>query len=258
MDADSDVEDNEPCLSAATLEALKLFALSSGIAVNPETADVVSAVRSHFDIHEREQVFHIMYGEGTEREIKFDVFGVKRTLGQTLSSTGLTIWRAAEHLCQWIFDHPDRFNGKIVCELGAGLGMVSILLDKLHVCRQLVSTDGDDDTVDLLLRNVNSCDSKDIAVSKLYWGDHDVFVATYPDKFDILCAADIIYEREQIEPLISTVTQIMKPNGEFILAFARRNVPMDAVIAQAASVGLKWEVIDEDIATSEHIYRFFW
>ena len=88
----SDDEDNEPSLSAATLEALKLFALSSGITVNAETTDVVSAVRSHFDIHEREQVFHIIYGEGTEREINFDVFGVKRTLGQTLSSTGLTMY----------------------------------------------------------------------------------------------------------------------------------------------------------------------
>ena len=87
----SDGDDNEPCLSAATLEALKLFALSSGIAVSPETTDVVSAVRSHFDIQEREQVFHISYGEGTDREIKFDLFGVKRVLGQTLSSTGLTM-----------------------------------------------------------------------------------------------------------------------------------------------------------------------
>jgi predicted nicotinamide N-methyase len=62
-------------------------------------------------------------------------------------------WRAAEHLCQFIIDNPDRFQGKSVCELGAGLGLVSILLDKLNVCSSLVSTDGCEDTVRLLIEN---------------------------------------------------------------------------------------------------------
>ena len=90
------------------------------------------------------------------------------------------------------------------------LGMVSILLHKMHVCRQLVSTDGDDDTVDLLRRNVNECDATAISVSKLWWGQWEEFTTLHPSKFDVLCAADVIYEREQIEPLMSTVAQIMK------------------------------------------------
>ena len=62
-------------------------------------------------------------------------------------------WRAAEHLCQYIIDHPQIFRGKVCCELGAGLGLVSILLDKMDECASLLVTDGDEDTMNLLIDN---------------------------------------------------------------------------------------------------------
>ena len=51
----------------------------------------------------------------------FQVNGVKRELGQTLSSTGLTIWRAAEHLCEYMVNQPQRFMNRKSCELGTVL-----------------------------------------------------------------------------------------------------------------------------------------
>ena len=51
-------------------------------------------------------------------------------------------WRAAEHLCQYIIDNPKRFESKSVCELGAGLGLVSIFLEKCCQCAEIVATDG--------------------------------------------------------------------------------------------------------------------
>ena len=80
----------EPTLSAATLEALKLFALSSGIDVGSSGDEIVSAVRDHFDVQDKDQTFHYEY-KNESREVRFSVKGVKRELGQTLSSTGLTM-----------------------------------------------------------------------------------------------------------------------------------------------------------------------
>ena len=37
---------------------------------------------------------------------------------------------------------------------GCGLGMVSILLDKLNICKSIIATDGDDDTMVLLAENI--------------------------------------------------------------------------------------------------------
>jgi predicted nicotinamide N-methyase len=118
-------------------------------------------------------------------------------------------WRAAEHLCQYIIDYPEVFNGKSVCEVGSGLGLVSILLEKLNYCSELVVTDGDEDTLQLLIENKIDNDCL-FDTSYLLWGEHDDFLSDHSAGFDILIGADIIYEEEQIFPLLLTVSALMK------------------------------------------------
>ena len=224
-------------------------------------------------------------------------------------------WRAAEHLCQFIIDNPATFRGKSICELGAGLGLVAVLIDKLDYCSssantagsggetagntgKLVATDGDEPTMQLLIENKvdNECffDS-----SFLYWGQCEDFLSEYPDKFQVVIAADVIYEDEQIEPLIDTVCTILQGeimcrywmgvitcmlftillsfrtilislltiepiiigSGEFILAFARRNVAIDKVFQAADRRGLEWRIVDEHaegVSGVEPIYSLTW
>ena len=61
--------------------------------------------------------------------------------------------------------------------------------------------------------------------------------------------------------LISSVPVLLfvlsSGEGVFYLAFARRNVKMDEVLAKAETLGFAWDVADEDPQTSENIYRFF-
>lgn len=256
---DSD-NDGLPQLSLETLNALKQFAVESGVSGvlaedngDDGEPDIISSVRSHFELKERENVFDISYKakNGSETKVDFKVKGLKQELGQTLSSTGLTIWRAAEHLCQFIIDNPDRFNDKTVCELGAGLGLNSIMIEKCCTCSELVSTDGCEDTVRLLIDNKidNECF---FSTSFLWWGEHEDFLSEYPNGFDVLVAADVIYEDEQIEPLLSTVNDLLRDSGEFILAFCRRNVPIDKVLAMAEErYGMQWKKIENTHAPSE-------
>lgn len=121
-------------------------------------------------------------------------------------------WRAAEHLCQFIIDNPPFFRGKTICELGAGLGLVAVLIEKLGYCdspSSLVITDGDEPTLDLLIENKvdNECFFE---TNYLYWGQNDDFLSTYPDKFEVVIAADVIYEESQVEPLLDTVAAILR------------------------------------------------
>ena len=182
-------------------------------------------------------------------------------------------WRAAEHLCQFAVDHPEFFRGRRICELGAGLGLVAVLLEKLGYCSSsdhdqdpsdsagggggggngsgssnsvegwLVATDGDEATLELLRQNkADNCCS--FGTEFLYWGQcgaflrrncctndsnssssssngssgsgsssaaaTSAFAASDAAKFDLVVAADVIYEETQVEPLLDTVTQIMK------------------------------------------------
>lgn len=81
-------------LSAETLAALKMFAVESGVedAANDDgTEDIISKVQNHFDVKERDDNFNYDFGKGTEYAISVSLSGVKREIGQTLSSTGLTM-----------------------------------------------------------------------------------------------------------------------------------------------------------------------
>ena len=82
--------DSEPTLSLATLAALQEFASFSGITLNSED-DVISTVRDHFDVKDKRQTFPFTFERFGFKTIEFSVKGVKRHLGQTLSSTGLTM-----------------------------------------------------------------------------------------------------------------------------------------------------------------------
>ena len=57
---------------------------------------------------------------------------------------------------------------------------------------------------------MHNLDSNIIA-EKLYWGRNvDEFVNKYRNQFDIVIAADVIYEESQVVPLIETVVQILR------------------------------------------------
>ena len=125
----------------------------------------------------------------------------------------------------------------------------------MRVSPLLVATDGDDDTITLLNNNVNS-NNANVIVDNVYWGNHNHFVDKYPNGFDIVIAADVIYEKEQVLPLLVTVNDILKKKGQFILAFARRNVPIDLVLSAADDLGLNYNIIDNDASGTEPIYCF--
>lgn len=278
-------------LSADTLAALKEFAAMSGVQIDnkkkshprvgidaghadeeedeDDPLSILSSLKNHFQLpaSERETTYPIHYetspGVADRRTIDFTVKGIKRELGQTLDSTGLTIWRAAEHLCQYLIDHPQRFSHRKVCELGCGLGLVSILLEKMALPNtRIVATDGDEPTMQLLIENKVDCEC-DFETAYLYWGEDEDFVQEYcsDGKFDVLLAADVIYEDEQVRPLLTTATHILKPDGEFILAFARRNVPMGKVLHVATELGMHYETLTDDVGGmhsydgTEPIYR---
>jgi predicted nicotinamide N-methyase len=121
-------------------------------------------------------------------------------------------WRAAEHLCQFIIDNPSFFRGKSICELGAGLGLVAVLLEKLEYTSNggsLVITDGDEPTLKLLIENKVDNDCY-FDTSFLYWGENEDFLSTYPDKFQGVIAADVVYEECQVEPLLDSVCAILR------------------------------------------------
>ena len=82
----------------------------------------------------------------------------------------------------------------------------------MNVSSLVVATDGDEDTMDILNFNIEQTNSK-IFSRKLWWGDRsdeEKVLAVDElggEKYDVLMAADVIYEESQIIPLLTTVSR---------------------------------------------------
>lgn len=288
MDGEVGLDDDAIALSPETLAALREFALGKGVVfggtaagdggedggsegeggegdekrtkVSPDVVGLVRAVQKHFDVQEKEQIFKIAYGD-----VRFEVLGLKRELGQTLDSTGLTIWRAADRLCEYMVAHQEAFRGRRVVELGCGLGVVAILLAKLQLDNpQIVATDGDDKSMQLLQRNMHAtgCAEGNLVPADLLWSTSPEELSPFLDRFapfDLVLAADVIYDDAQVAPLCSTAAALLlrSPEARFYLAFARRNVPVGDFLRAAEAAGLAWEVVLET-GEGEAIYCLRW
>jgi predicted nicotinamide N-methyase len=197
----------------------------------------------------------------TTRPLHITLHGYKAELGQTLSSTGLTLWRASHTLSHWIL-HSREVRGKLILELGAGLGLNSIAAYHRGAL-SVYATDGDSATLAYLRRNVaqNCCEhvnfiqtdtdatvimkshshvtpppplsSRTIECHQLIWGHALSDFQSTHGVFDVIMGADIIYLVDQLPPLWATVDALLTQYGMFVLAYARRNVSMDRVLEHA-------------------------
>jgi predicted nicotinamide N-methyase len=271
LDGEVGLEDEAITLSPATLAALMEFAREKGVKVerreeegeSEEAVDVVRAVQQHFDVKDKETIFRPSFGG-----VVLELMGLKRELGQTLDSTGLTIWRAADHLCEYMSDNREMFIDKDVCELGCGLGVVAILLNKFALGARILATDGDDKTLALLQKNMNnnSCDEL-LTAEKLLWSEDDEELEAFMQskcggrKFDIILAADVIYDETAVLPLAATCAALLKPQpGAYVLlGFARRNVPVGNFLSSVGAKGLKGTLVKSyGEFGNEAIYKLEW
>ncbi|GKY90519.1 hypothetical protein MPSEU_000025600 [Mayamaea pseudoterrestris] len=182
------------------------------------------------------------------RDICLQFKGHKQELGQTLNSTGLTLWRASNILCDFMLLHAaDYVVNKNIIELGAGLGLCGILASHLGAS-SVILTDGDTDTLDNCRANVaTNCNvGMNVSCRQLVWGRRvDEFVHTL-GQYDVVMGADIIYLEQVLEPLfLQTIPKLLKDDGTFLLAYARRNVSIDLVLQFAAQAGLTFTQYDE-------------
>lgn len=168
---------------------------------------------------------------------KILLHGHKAENGQTIPSTGLTLWRAAPLLCDFMQQNASLIEDQRVLELGAGLGLCGITAELLGA-REVCMTDGDTDTLAQLRENVKANGCTKITCPQLRWGHRVAEFVEHHGKFDIIIAADIIYVEDILEPLFDTVVALM--GHTFLLSYARRNVKIDLVMECADRHHLSW------------------
>jgi len=252
--ADKD-DDGVPSLGAAALAALADFAVERGLmrAEDVDPTTLVTAVAQRCDTAERDDEWTYRFGT-----IDVVLRGVRRDLGQTLTSTGLTLWSGADRLAEFVFAHRGEYlAGKSVVELGCGLGLVGILASKCGA-DPVVLTDGDASTVERLEDNValNCPNTVGVHCLQLDWSDRPSIeaIVTSHGRFDNVLAADVCYSDEAISPLFDAAARLIHPQGVLFLSYTQRGVHPDVVHAAATKAGFTWTKADVN-AGPDCIYR---
>lgn len=195
--------------------------------------------------------FAIPLETGEQEQIEISLVGRRADEAQMLSSTGLTLWRAAPILCSYLITHSESLvKGKQILELGAGMGLAGVVAGVLGASGVFL-TDGDSESLSNMRANIqrNSSlvpSSTNIQCLQLKWGSRigefkaKCNLPTPAGLFDLVMGSDIIYVETILEPLFQTVDALLSPSGSFVLAYARRNVKIDLVFQTADRFGFQW------------------
>jgi predicted nicotinamide N-methyase len=217
--------------------------------------------------------------EDDARFVNIQIRGYKTDADEVWQSTGLTLWRASDYLARYQMDNLHLFHNKRILELGAGLGLNGILAwrstvssvvsssDNTHVC----ITDGDSDALVHLRENVKRNIKVDdgngiinkVSCHQLIWGQDssETFLSQVANKqkFDVIIASDIIYSTVIVEPLWETIKTLLKEkDGVFIMAYARREVPVsiEMVLKVAVQRGFLYELVKKNDEEGIWVYAF--
>ena len=152
--------------------------------------------------------------------------------------SGHYLWPAAPALAEYLLQSS--LQPAAVLELGAGCALASITaLQVFPTIQYLVATDHDPGTVERAEGNHDATleylgDERfaerllvvPVRFDSLSWGDEagasglllDLQTHQPNKKFDLVLGSDLIYDKDVVEPLFTTVSLVMEKGGSFILS----------------------------------------
>ncbi len=134
------------------------------------------------------------------------------------------LWRSGVALAREL--DGASLRGLRVVELGCGLALPSIAAARAGA--SVVATDSDPDALELVAQNARANDVR-IETALVDWASPDSFVSRGP--FDLALAADVLYERASVAPLLSLLPRLApearladpgRPAADAFLEQARR------------------------------------
>jgi predicted nicotinamide N-methyase len=111
------------------------------------------------------------------------------------------LWRSGVALAREL-DRVD-LRGQRVVELGCGLGLPSLVAARAGA--RVLATDTDPEALELLARNAEANGLR-IETARVDWAEPDELIRRAP--FDLVLAADVLYERQSVAQLLSLLPQL--------------------------------------------------
>ncbi|XP_044582074.1 methyltransferase-like protein 22 [Cotesia glomerata] len=141
---------------------------------------------------------------------------IEHSISTELQLVGLQVWRGAFLLADYILDNPSVFKNQNVIELGAGVGLTSIITSML--AREVTCTDIDSHGIIELIqrnfvRNSQYINAKfnimELDFLNCNWSSNLTKKIT---ESTIILAADVIYDNDITEGFVNTLSKILNSN----------------------------------------------
>lgn len=125
------------------------------------------------------------------------------------------IWPSAITLSSFIADEL-KLEGQRVIEIGAGVGLVSVVAAWKGA--RVLATDYSPEALRFITFNALK-NAVTLQQERLDWR-----LVTCSEQFDMLFAADVLYERVNLLPIVNAIDKLLKPDGAAYLADPRRRL----------------------------------
>ena len=127
------------------------------------------------------------------------------------------IWPSSIALSEYVLENQEEFAGKKILELGCGLGLVGIVASSLGA--EVIFTDYDSHALRFTEENFKRNFNREATVQIFDWRNPG-----YSESFDIIMAADIIYEKRWLEPVLNVLDKKLAETGAAYIANPDRTV----------------------------------
>jgi len=178
------------------------------------------------------------------------------------NDVSLRLWEAGATLAEYLLQHDDLVQNEDVIELGAGVGLTSIVAAHCHAS----SVHMTDYTEECLVNLRHNLDinrkwlqgGDRVTAGHLDWHslvkrcDNETCDVLNPEiipltKASVLLAADVAYIREAIHPLACTIAAFLRTGKYSLLATTRRNEETFGLLQnEMRDAGISWEEICSD------------
>ena len=162
------------------------------------------------------------------------------------------LWPSSLALSEYIIQHVHLFKKKSVLELGCGLGLSGIVAS--FVGAEVLFTDYDEHALKYTENNFFRNFGKKARVQLMDWRE------PMPDKrFDIIIAADVLYEKRWLEPVWLSIEKLLKNDGVAIIAEPGRTIA-NGFYSMVNDSGydiekIPWKMMFENKERHVNIYR---
>jgi predicted nicotinamide N-methyase len=130
--------------------------------------------------------------------------------------------------------HRDLVHGKPVLELGCGVGITAAIA--LGIGADVIATDYAPEALILTCLTSLRHAGREPETVQVNWRNADDPLLSGSQRFPVILAADVLYERRDIVPLLDLMDRMVEPGGLFLLAEPGRP-PARAFLDQAIARG---------------------